>query len=134
MYRLAAGRYVVVSESGIARVETPVEVKAGELTVLTVNMNVGSLKVSANLPGNDQQQVISIFEENRDMNGNRKRLDSAGASDYTSILPAGRYVIVAERGQLRAEATIEVRAGELTEYTLAMPENTDAPEAGQPAQ
>jgi Ca-activated chloride channel family protein len=138
LFRLAAGRYVVAAERGNIRMEAAIEVKVGELTEYTFVLNAGNLKLSAvpaegAAPFSNVHDVrYRVLEDKKNLEDKRKKVGDSVYVDPVFRLAAGRYVVVATRGNVRQEATVEVIAGELVEYTLVLPEETIAPGAGQP--
>jgi Ca-activated chloride channel family protein len=136
LFLLEPGSYVAVATRGNARVEAPLEVKPGELTEHTFILGAGNLKLSAvPAPGAEpfskySAVTFTVYEDKKDMNGNRKKVDTMYDAVSLFQLAAGRYVAVATRGEKHAEATVEVRPGELTEFTLVLSEAATAPDAG----
>jgi Ca-activated chloride channel family protein len=63
---------------------------------------------------------IEVFAAKKDIEGNRKAFGYAFAETHQTTLPAGDYVIVADReangGKKEVNATVE--AGERTEVTV----------------
>ena len=126
VFQLTAGNYVAVAKRGNTQVETPIEVKAGELTEHTFILGAGNLKLSAKPAegaspfSNYNTVMFHVLEEKKDLNGKRREVASAYEPLPMFSLTAGRYVAVAERGNVRVEAPIEVKPGELTEYTFVL--------------
>ena len=113
-FDLPAGDYVAVATVDLAVVEQPFTVKVGESQDLKVVMNAGMLAISA--PGASK---IEIFEAKKDMNGSRKSVGYAYDQKFQPTLPAGDYVIVAERSDKGSkESAVTVKAGERAEVTV----------------
>jgi len=114
-FDLPPADYVAVAEMDQAVMEQPFTVKTGELTEVSVTLNGGVLAISA--PGATH---IEVFETRKDIQGNRKAFGYAFAETHQTTLPAGDYVIVADRedngGKKEANAT--VKAGERAEVTV----------------
>ena len=140
VFQLAAGRYVVAAKRGNIWMETPIEVKAGELTEHTFVLNAGNLKLSA-VPAegaepfsNMQEVYYYVLEDKKGMDGKRKTIDDSYLVNPVFQLAAGRYVVAAKRGNIWMETPIEVKAGELTEHTFVLSSEPATPDASQPAQ
>ena len=126
LFKLAAGKYVVVAERGNSRIEFPIEVKSGELVEHTFILNAGNLRLSA-LPAEGSEPFSKrhdvtyyVEEDKKDLDGKRKRIGVKYDVNPLFKLAAGKYVVVAERGNIRIEVAIEVKAGELVDYTFIM--------------
>ncbi len=122
LFTLPAGHYVIKAEYGRAEAFTEVEVVAGELTEVTMNLNAGSLRLQAiAVEGAEpltEPSVWRVYEATQDVNGKRKQVTSNRAVAQVFTLPAGHYVIKAEYGYAEAFTEVEVMAGELTEVTM----------------
>ena len=123
-FRLSAGRYVIAAYYGEATARAEVEVSAGELTEETINLDAGNLTVVA-VPSEGGQALSSgvnfrVYEAKKDLEGKRRQIDFSSSARTNFRLPAGRYVVAGKRGDARAEAEVEVSAGELTELELVL--------------
>jgi Ca-activated chloride channel family protein len=114
-FELSPGDYVAMVRMDKAEAEQPFNIRAGEAKDVTADLNAGVLAVSA--PG---AKHIEVFEARKDIQGNRKAFGYAFDEKHQATLPAGDYVIVADRGDNggKKEATATVNAGERTEVTV----------------
>jgi Ca-activated chloride channel family protein len=114
-FELSPGDYVAIVRLDEAAAEQPFNIRAGEAKDVTAHLNAGVLAVSA--PG---ARHIELFEAKKDIQGNRKAFGYAFDEKYQATLPAGDYVIVADREDNggKKEATAAVNAGERTEVTV----------------
>ncbi|WP_353642441.1 VWA domain-containing protein [Mesorhizobium sp. WSM2239] len=114
-FELSPGDYVAMVRMDKAEAEQPFNIRAGEAKDVTADLNAGVLAVSA--PG---AKHIEVFEARKDIQGNRKAFGYAFDERHQATLPAGDYVIVADRGDNggKKEATATVNAGERTEVTV----------------
>jgi len=124
LFRLPAGNYFVVAQHGSAYANAELTVKANELTEYVFDMNVGYLRVNAiSTTGAavlENNMFYWVYENKKDLEGNRKEIARSGAAGQLFKLPAGKYFIVAQHGQAYANATLEVTANSLSEYTFDM--------------
>ena len=124
LFRLPAGEYYAVARHGNAFASEVVTVLPGELTEITFDMNVGYLRTTA-IPAEggavlQDNMFYWVYEDKKDLEGNRKEIDVSGADTELFRLPAGTYFIVARHGKAFASDTIEVSANGLTEYQFNM--------------
>ncbi|UDL92161.1 VWA domain-containing protein [Mesorhizobium sp. PAMC28654] len=106
--------YVMIATVDLAVVEQPFTVKVGEHQELKVAMNAGVLAITA--PGAEK---IEIFEQKKDINGNRKSVGYAYDQKYQTAIPAGDYVVVAGKSDTSSkESTVTVKAGARAELTV----------------
>ena len=128
VFQLSAGQYVIAAKRGNTRIETPIEVKAGELVEHQFVMNSGNLKLTASaaegaepFSRNSGEDVwFYVYEAKKTLDGQRKKVDSSHYARPVFQLSAGQYVIAAKRGNTRIETPIEVKAGELVEHQFVM--------------
>ena len=111
-YKLPAGKYYVEARSGLPRTGTEVELSAGKLTEVTVNINAGSLSVQSKA-----RVHVTVFEAKKDLEGKRARIN-AFHSGRPVLLPAGKYLLVGKLKGKQTEAEVEITAGKMTEVTL----------------
>jgi len=113
-FQVPAGTYSVEAKVGKAVSEQDVEVKAGKLTEVTINLNAGSLAIKA-----ESGTYVDVFKAEKNMDGSRDRIVSF-APRAPAILPAGSYVIVGKNKKRTGEVEATVTAGKLTEVTLEL--------------
>ena len=111
---LPPGDYVVVAYVGLAQVEVPFTVKAGERVEVAVVMNAGIAAISA--PNANQ---VEIRAAKAALDGSRERIETFYGPEGEVTLPAGDYVAVAYAGQATAETAFSVKPAERTEVTVA---------------
>ena len=114
-FDLSAGDYVAIVKVDEAEAEQPFTVKVGEMQDVTAILNAGILAITA--PG---AKFIEVFDAKKSIEGNRKSRGNAYADTHQVTLPAGDYVISAERGDngAKTEANATVKAGERSEVTV----------------
>jgi len=124
LFHLPAGEFYVVAQHGNAFASAELTVQANELTDYVFDMNVGYLKVNA-IPTNggavlNDNMFYWVYEDKKDLEGNRKEVTRSGAASQLFKLPAGKYHIVAQHGKAYTSASVEVSANSLSEYTFDM--------------
>ena len=122
LFKLPAGSYFVTVKHGSAIASAEFEVKAGELNEQTLNLNVGYLRLSS-IPAEaaealDSNLYYRVYNAKKDLQGQRKQIDSSGSAQALFKLPAGRYFITVKHGVATAAAEFEVKAGQLSEQVL----------------
>jgi len=124
LFKLTAGKYFVLARHGSANASAELTVKANELTEYVFDMNVGYLRVNA-VPTTgaavlEDNMFYWVYENKKNLEGNRKEIARSGSAGQLFKLPAGKYFIVARHGVAYANATLEVTANALSEYTFDM--------------
>ena len=123
-FNLSAGTYFVTATWGKAVASETVEVKPGELTEATLNLNAGRITVEAL---DDSGQPVTkgvyfrVYEAKKDIEGNRKQVSSGGGKSHAISLPAGDYVVVVNHGgrnNVAGSQEVTVSAGELSEIRV----------------
>ena len=125
-FHVPAGRYYVTATYGNASASTEVEVAAARLTMQTLNLRAGNLKLSSVLARDDPALAsgvsYEIYEAAKDLEGNRKSV--AGSPAYegppTFHVPAGRYYVTATYGSASTSTEVVVTAAKLTIQTLPL--------------
>ena len=97
---------------GKAKIGQMVEVPAGKLLETTVNLNAGSLIVSA-----ERKVSLAIFAAEKNMDSSRDRIAGITAGK-AMVLPSGKYVVIGRKDKKTAEADVEIVAGKLSEVSL----------------
>ncbi len=126
LFKLKAGDYHLVGKHGRdnAFAGQDIKVTAGELSAITLVMDVGYLKATtiASEGGSALEDDVFywLYSANKDLNGNRKEISRNGSAAAIFKLKGGRYHLVSKHGRSNAFAAldVEVPAGELTEVTL----------------
>ncbi len=111
-YKLPAGKYYVEARSGVPRSGAEVELSAGKLSEVTLNINAGSLNVQSKV-----KTHVTVYEAEKDLEGKRTRIN-AFHTGRPLLLPAGKYFLVGKLKGKQAEAEVEITAGKMTEVTL----------------
>ncbi len=126
-FKLKAGDYFLEAtwnRSGVINARTTAEatVKAGETTSVEMVVNAGVLNLSmvAAEGGDEIEGYYHIYEPEKDLSGNRKKLESSSDKKYN--LKEGKYLIVGSWGRyndtIRVSEEVEVKAGQSTSAQL----------------
>jgi hypothetical protein len=91
-----------------ARVTREIEVKAGQTQQLTLEHQVGNLKLR--LVGGGGTPLTEVFWDVKDEAGTT--VWTTGQSEPSAALQAGRYRIRAETREKRYERAVELRSGD----------------------
>ena len=113
-FKLSAGQYFVEVIAEKAKAGQEVEVSAGKLTEVTVNLNAGALSVSS-----DKKTYLVVYKAEKNLDGTRDRIGGISAGKPL-MMPAGKYVVVGTRDKKNAEAEVEVMPGKLAEVTVTV--------------
>jgi len=114
-FTLPQGQYVVHMAVGIAEMEQPIEIKAGQVMNLTINANAGYIAGKAD---GATRWVVNAGKVGID--GQRKSLSTTYDPALNLAVNAGTYQVQAFKADDSqvGEKTIEVKPGERTEVTL----------------
>lgn len=114
-FDLPAGDYVAATRVDAAEAEAPFTVQVGERVEVDVVVNAGVLAVAA--PG---AKTIQIYTAQKDIQGNRVRVETGYQAELQVTVNEGDYVAVATRGDdnAQSEVTVSVKAGERAEITV----------------
>ncbi|MEM9017965.1 MAG: hypothetical protein AAGC68_13205, partial [Verrucomicrobiota bacterium] len=117
-----AGTFRVEVKRGSAMATADVEVRPGEATEATLNLNASLLKPNAIMtegadPVSGGGLAWKVLTE-PDAEGNRRQIAASFDDVPTLILPVGRYLTQVKRGQAMAEAEVDVVAGTLNTMTI----------------
>lgn len=123
-FNLPGGTYFVTAAWGKALASDTVEVKPGELTEVTLNLNAGRITVVA-LDENGQPVTkggyYRVYEAKKDIEGNRTQVSAGGGKSHEVSLPAGDYVVEVNyggRNKVAGSQEVTVTAGELSELKV----------------
>ncbi len=119
VFKLPAGTYDVELRHGSAFVEKQIDIASGQELVETIDMNVGYVRPRA-LPAADAAAIekdvaFEILSLEKNLQGERERIEVQYKADTTFRLPAGKYLLNARHGPASALQEIEVFAGSLLE-------------------
>ena len=120
-FLLNAGQYLMRLSLGDTKVETPFEVKAGEIRDQVINFGSGKLVAQAVFAeGGPPMDKGMAFEVAKPVEGADKPQWLNTKYDAKSIftLPAGKYIIDVSLGLARTEQEVEVKAGQQTAITI----------------
>ncbi|MCP5459647.1 MAG: VWA domain-containing protein [Gammaproteobacteria bacterium] len=130
LFKLAPGRYHLSVKYGDnasnAAGELDFEVKAGELTQQTINLNAGYLRLIA-VPADGAEPLskdmsYTVLSAKKDLEGNRAKVAYSYDAQPVFKLKTGKYLLQVKHGSNESNATLEVpvetQANELTEQTL----------------
>ncbi len=117
VFRLRAGKYVVVARLGSQNVvsETEVEVPAGQLTDVTVEQQAGFVKIAV-----DGAVSGSLRWSIRDASG--KEITASSRPELNFVLAPGDYEAQLKVGDKTARRTFSVASGGTVDVTVAPPQ------------
>ena len=110
--RLTKGKYQIIAVRGGVTVKSEVEVAAGKLTSLAVNLNAGTLRLTSSSNGRWELFDPTVTE------GKQKPLFVSYDNQVKVAAPAGKVVIVRSSGNKKSEQEVEVKANTLLEIAL----------------
>ena len=110
--RLTKGKYQIIAVRDAVTVESEVEVAAGKLTSLAVNLNAGTLRLTSS--SNGRWELFDPTETG----GKQKPLFVSYDNQVKVAAPAGKVVIVRSSGDKKSEQEVEVKANTLLEIAL----------------
>lgn len=114
-FDLPSGSYDVVTSVGFAKQTTRAEVRSGAPTRIEVNLDAGVANISTGT-GN----VIEIFGAERDINNQRKYVQTSYGPTLMVALSAGNYVAVVEyAGGRKVEKEFSIAAGKRADVEVA---------------
>lgn len=124
VFKLPAGKYVVVVKYGDAGAEAEVEVRDGEAVSQTLVLNAGYLKMAA-LPKAgtkplDDKLAYAVYTQERDLEGKRKQMSYSYDAQPLFRLPEGKYFVTVQHGDAETGGDVEVKAGQQTEQQLVL--------------
>ena len=120
-FLLNAGQYLMRLSLGDTKVETPFEVKAGEIRDQVINFGSGKLVAQAVFAdGGPPMDKGMAFAVAKPVEGADKPqwLNTKYDSKSIFTLPAGKYIIDVSLGLARTEQEVEVKAGQQTAITI----------------
>ncbi|MFQ5625178.1 MAG: VWA domain-containing protein [Methyloligellaceae bacterium] len=124
IFNLPAGKYLVVAKTGNATVSGEVEVKPGELTERTFVMNAGIAAFSASYTEGGtpitKGMRWDVYGLEKDIDGKRRHINGNYDAKPKFRLPAGKYHVVAKRGNATVSGEIEITAGKRTDTAFVM--------------
>lgn len=127
---LPARSYIIEATSDQASVEKEVDVRAGERTETTLDLQAGVLHAQAmEEDGSPVSGALfwSVFSGEKDVRGQRATV-AGPATRREFFLPAGEYVLQARAGTREVREPIEIQAGKRLEVEVQLPEPDSEPE------
>lgn len=125
-FLLPAGMWVAHAGSGNAWMEADAEVKAGEITDLTIVLNAGYVRTKAVLKPGGALPRFSVttngFDTEKDSQGKYKRVVHRYASkpEQVMLLPAKSYLLQALSGNASGNGKATVKAGETIDVEIPL--------------
>lgn len=115
--QLGVGQYLMRAKLGQVTAEAPFEIKAGERTDLTLNLNAGVLAIDA-----PQAERIDILRRSNDLQQVEEGVSARYGTEHQDTLPPGNYrVKVSYPNKLKLEPRVvdtEVTAAKRTSLTI----------------
>jgi Ca-activated chloride channel homolog len=122
-FKLKPGSYQIVATFGKAKVIKDVTITK-ESQEKVIVLNAGYLKLHATaIKGSDilnKRLRWWIKASQADFEGNRANIDYSSSSQPLFRLPQGKYRVMVSYGRAKAFSQVEVRAGDVTDQTLAL--------------
>lgn len=122
LFRLPEGDYTVEVKHGEAIATEDVSIQMDTLSETVIDMNLGYVKVASvladGLPAIETGLFYRVFEQQTDLQGNRKEVGVAGAALPLFRLTAGDYLLSSAHGASVVQREITVDAGTLQEITV----------------
>lgn len=125
LFHVNAGEYVLSVIAGPAKIDAPVKVEAGKVSVARVALNVGILEIKSLAVEGAPAPIVAwhlIYPLDGDAGagkGSSPVLRIAAASHRVQ-LPAGRYRVETVYGSVRRESAVTITAAQLTEQTVVL--------------
>jgi hypothetical protein len=123
---LPAGRYFVTAKHGSAIASGEIDLRAGEIRPLVLDLGAGVLTLQAIAPGGGDplKEGVSYQVYQGEPDGEGKRTSVVRSGPYEGPprfpLPAGRYYVEASAKDGKADAEVTLRAGELRQLPLRL--------------
>jgi hypothetical protein len=121
VFHVPAGEYRLIARHGLAMVDLPVSVSAGEEKRLEAVLNTGEITLSAHAKADGplMSGVTFLVYENGEA-GRHREIIRSKLGEPTFSLPAGHYRIAAVLGLAQIEQDINVKAGEQKRQALVL--------------
>ncbi|MFP4539025.1 MAG: vWA domain-containing protein [Dichotomicrobium sp.] len=121
-FYLPAGRYRVVVRHGLAEAEDTVDLEAGAILGRNLALNAGTLRVEARIAeGQPVPRGTIFFVYEPDGDGGWREVVRSARQQPSFTLPAGEYRVEARLDTARADALVDIRAGENVVQDLTLP-------------
>lgn len=125
-FPLPAGRYHVAATHGSASADAAVDVAAGEIKRLTIDLGAGILSLSTVLAtgGEPLKRGVryDVYEAGKDAEGNRKRVAFSEPYQDPPRFPlrAGRYYVAASSDVAKGDSEVSIFPGEVRQLRLRL--------------
>lgn len=121
VFHVPPGEYALTAHHGLASVEKAISVKAGDSREVEVQMNMGQVRLSAHaVKGGDALEGATFFIYGTGEAGQNREIIRSQLKTPNFSLPAGQYRIAAALGLARAEADLDVAAGDNIDSALVL--------------
>ena len=122
IFRLPAGEYLVRARHGVAYTEQVIQIEAGQLTDVTMDMNAGYARINAAMVEGgapiEKDMFYWVLSTTTDLEGKHKEFDRSGASNHIFRLPAGDYLLRSRHGKSFVDTPITITAGGILDKTI----------------
>lgn len=121
---LPAGFYTVRGKYDSIQADLAVEIKPGIGYKYTVNLYAGKATLNASAKGKPVKGQITwkILKGTKNKQGKHETLYTSNESSPTLVLREGKYVVVAEAGDLAGESKLEVEEGKTAKLKVELTE------------
>ncbi|KAI94394.1 hypothetical protein T281_11205 [Rhodomicrobium udaipurense JA643] len=124
IFQVNSGSYILAATAGLARLETPVRVESGKVSVVSMALNVGTLAIRTLAAPTAQTALPAwhrLFAEgaNPAAKAGAPLVRLSGASPRID-LPAGTYRLETVYGAIRDVRTVSVAAGRTTPENITL--------------
>jgi hypothetical protein len=121
VFHVPAGNYQLTAKYGMAKVELPVSVAAGEAKPVEAVMNTGVLTLSARAKADSPAlSGVTYFVFQHGEAGSPREIIRSKLDEPMFSLSAGQYRVAAVLGLARVEENVTVRAGEQQSRNLIL--------------
>jgi hypothetical protein len=121
LFYVNAGKYILKASAGLAKIETPVTVLPGKVSVVNASLNLGTLEIKTFAAEGKSEPIPAWHRLYREDAGPSALplLTLSGAPERVQ-LPAGRYRLETSYGQTRQETNITITADQTTAQTVTL--------------
>lgn len=123
---LPAGFYTVRGKYDSVQADLAIEIKPGIGYKYTVNLYAGKAALTASANGKTVKKDITwkILKATKNKQGVHETLFTSKETSPTLTLREGKYVVVAEAGDLAGESKLEVKEGQTAKLKVELKEGT----------
>jgi len=124
IFRIPAGEYNVQARHGNAYADATITVPAGELTDYVFDMQVGYMRVNAVATAGadplDNNMFYWVYENRKDLEGNRKEVTRSGSKSDVFILPAGHYILAVRNAGEVQNSEVSLTPGQVLDLNVSI--------------